>query len=437
MKIFLLSSLIMFLTLLISSCKKDNPPVAPPVIPPAARITVTSENVSCTEVWLKLTLENFTLPVDVQLNKDGMSLVQVNNLSRNDTVIYVDSLLPGKIYNITAIVNNTEQTDSSDLLEIVTLDTTTNNFAWQTWIFGEHSSSILNDVAIIDENNIWAVGEIYLLDSTGVPNPDAYNAAHWDGSRWELKRIKTNACGGVVYPPIKAIFVFSSDNILFAHIDGSISHYNGTEFTNDCSLITQLNGSANKVWGVSRNDYYVVSSNGFIAHYKNRLWSRIESRTDVNINDIWGNTDNSGEQLILCAASNFGTNDQKKLLRINNNSVDTLSWTPQRTLYTLWFNSGDKIYAGGSGVFNNAGDIWKEEKSLPHNFTFRIRGNDYNDIYATGGFGYFAHFNGYSWQVLSSIALQGGDYESLSTSGNTTCVVGYEGAKAVVTIITK
>ena len=25
--------------------------------------------------------------------------------------------------------------------------------------------------------------------------------------------------------------------------------FNGIDFTNDCSLITQLNGSANKIWG--------------------------------------------------------------------------------------------------------------------------------------------------------------------------------------------
>ena len=54
-------------------------------------------------------------------------------------------------------------------------DTTSHNFTWQTWTFGEHSSSVLYDVVIIDENNIWAVGEIYLSDSLGQPDPHAYN----------------------------------------------------------------------------------------------------------------------------------------------------------------------------------------------------------------------------------------------------------------------
>ena len=68
-------------------------------------------------------------------------------------------------------------------------DTTSHNFTFQTWSFGQHSSNILYDVAIIDENNIWAVGEIYLNDSLGQTDPQAYNAIHWNGVQWEFKRI--------------------------------------------------------------------------------------------------------------------------------------------------------------------------------------------------------------------------------------------------------
>ena len=44
-------------------------------------------------------------------------------------------------------------------------------------------------IANIDENNIWAVGEIYMLDSLGNHDPHAYNAVHWDGLNWEMLRI--------------------------------------------------------------------------------------------------------------------------------------------------------------------------------------------------------------------------------------------------------
>ncbi|NIR94991.1 MAG: hypothetical protein GWO08_15440, partial [Gammaproteobacteria bacterium] len=103
-----------------------------------------------------------------------------------------------------------------------------------------------------------------------------------------------NACGGVVYPPIEAIFAFSANDVLFAHIDGSITHYDGNNFTNDCSLITQLNGSVNKIWGTASNDIYVVGPDGLIAHYNGQDWQRIESGTDVDLMDVWGSPDTGG-----------------------------------------------------------------------------------------------------------------------------------------------
>jgi len=60
-------------------------------------------------------------------------------------------------------------------------DTTSHNFTFQTFTFGEHSSSVLYDVAIVNDSSIWAVGEIYLNDSLGQPDPIAYNSTHWDG----------------------------------------------------------------------------------------------------------------------------------------------------------------------------------------------------------------------------------------------------------------
>ncbi len=46
-------------------------------------------------------------------------------------------------------------------------DTTSHNYAWQTFILGDGNSSVLYDAAIIYDTLIYAVGEIYLKDSTG------------------------------------------------------------------------------------------------------------------------------------------------------------------------------------------------------------------------------------------------------------------------------
>ena len=298
--------------------------------------------------------------------------------------------------------NTTEPTDTDGV------DTTSHNFTFQTWTFGEHSSSTLYDVAILDENNIWAVGEIYLNDSLGQPDPNAHNAAYWNGHDWELKMIKTNACGGVTYPPIKAIIAFSEDDILFAHIDGSITHYDGIDFTNDCSLITQLNDSANKIWGISKNDYYIVSGNGFIAHYNGQSWMRIESGTELNIYDIYGQKKTNGEFEIICVAADVAVSTKKNIFKIINNTVQDLPTAGiPSSLKGIWFKPGKKYYVVGSGMFTktdiNSSNGWLAIwQGLTESYTGSIDGNDLNDIVVCGSYGEMLHYNGNNWKSFKS-----------------------------------
>ncbi len=160
------------------SCKKDNP------IPPGdqPKINLTLADTSCTEVWLRLTTKNVNPPAEVTLKQDD-SVTHSINLNSADTLLYVDSLLPNHTYKFQSVIKSISK--SSNSLTVTTMDTISHDYTWQMFSFGDPAagSSELNDVAIIDENNIWAVGEIYLLDSTGVPDPNAYNAVHWDGSQ--------------------------------------------------------------------------------------------------------------------------------------------------------------------------------------------------------------------------------------------------------------
>ena len=425
---------ILFTSLALLSCGTTDPQIPVEAKP---TLTLAPEDTSCTEVWVRLTTNDLTLPAELtlkQYNPTGDSISQILLLNTQDTLLYIDSLLPNQTYKLQ--VSSVKYQVESKKLSITTMDTTSHNFTFTTWTFGEHSSSILNDVAIINENDIWAVGEIYMNDSLGNPDLKAYNAVHWNGTNWELKRIMfytfcPQGSGEGSYPA-QSIFAIDDQDVLIS--SGSQIAYlsNGVQIKKECVSV-----SVNKIWSISVNDIYSVGFGGEIARYNGINWTNLESGTSLDINDIWGYSNNISEPFILCAASNFGTNDQKKLLRIQNTIVDTMNWSPQRDLFTVWFKSKYKIYAGGSGVFVNSGKGWKEEKNLPHNFTFRIRGNNYNDLYATGGLGYFAHFNGYSWQTLNEISLQGGDYKGLTTKGKTCCVVGFVGAQAVISLTNK
>ena len=301
-------------------------------------------------------------------------------------------------------------------------------------------------MAIVNENDIWAVGEIYLNDSTGNPDPNTYNTVHWDGNKWKLIRIKSNACGGVVYPPIEAIFAFSSNDILFAHIDGSISHYDGTDFTNDCSLITQLNGSANKIWGWSKNDFYVVSGNGFIAHNQNGQWSKIESGTSLQFLDIYGAADTKTgiPQILAVCTQNYPPG--KGIFSINGNTATEIlsnfnfpGYTIPPELFGVWFVPNRHYYIVGDGIYekhNLSESTWQNGPlDITRYATTEIRGNGLNDIFVVGAFGECLHWNGTGWRSYrSQTGLVNGSYTSVSVKGDLVVAVGGNNASAIILV---
>ncbi len=434
-------SLILVFLLFATSCGTTEPPPPPPD-ETKPTLTLELDDVSCTEAWLQLTTKDLELPAELtlkQYNPTGDSVAQVFNLSSLDTILYIDSLLPNQAYNYQAVLN-TDTTIKSEKVTAQTLEPTSHNFTWQTWEFGQHSSSVLYDVAIIDENNIWAVGAIYMNDSLGNPDPNAYNAVHWDGNEWSLKRIYTfSTCNAVDYAPLKAIWAFS-DTSLVVTSGGSIGWYNGITNRPDCSIRPLLTGAINKIWGSSSNDLYVVGNDGNIAHFTStqfvNTWTKIESGTTSNINDIWGEVDQvTGERKILCAVSNISGGGEQKIIQINSdNTIDTLKWSMNRRIQSIWFKGKHIIYTSGGGVFfQSEKDKWIEQTELPLYYTDKIRGTDYNDAITVGAFGFAAHYNGISWQVLNGIPAAD-VLGSISIKNNLIATTGFYNSKAIIII---
>jgi len=416
-----------------------------------ANLNLTIEDASCIEVWLKLEVNNPALKIenladrrnDVIIYRDNVEIKRINNILSNDTIIFDEGLLPNKEYTYQAkkIISEKEHIASEEI-KAQTMDTTSHNFTWETFTFGDPGagSSHLSDVAIIDQNNIWAVGEIYMNDSLGNPDPHAYNAVHWDGKNWELKRIYTHSsCNPVDYAPLKAIWAFSDSNIVITG-GGSIDWFNGKVNKADCNIRPLLTGSINKLWAISSNDLYAVGNNGNIAHYQNGRWSKIESGTTLNINDIWGDyNEKTGEWEILAVASNVLESRDKEFLQINNQSVKNLSTEPiDGTLNTLWFISNKKYFVGGGGIYKKKllnDSLWNNDKfEITRYYTYRISGIEINDIVASGGFGELLHFNGFSWHSYIDKTMIQGNYYGLAFQGNIIITVGINNPQAVITI---
>jgi hypothetical protein len=173
--------ILLTIVLTIHSCKDD--PITPPKA--EAKLGLSVDDVSCTEAWLSVKIENLSLPLDIELMNDSLILKTFYSINSPDTVLYIDSLLPNKQYNFQ--LTNLSSGVKSNIASAVTLDTTSHNFTWQSWTFGDIGSSTFFDVAIINENNIWAVGEIMIAD-TSQNGYTTYNAAHWNGTEWSLHR---------------------------------------------------------------------------------------------------------------------------------------------------------------------------------------------------------------------------------------------------------
>ncbi len=434
MKTSLLVFFAVLLTFVLHSCKKDN------LIPPEQQpqLSLTLEDVSCTEVWLKLTTANISLPVNVEILKDD-NPVRTITLTSADSILYIDSLLPNKTYSFTSIIQSNTQSIKHSI-SLATLDTTSHDFTWQSWTFGgDAGGCVLYDVAIIDDNDIWAVGEIYLLDTLGQPDPLPYNAVHWDGIEWKLNRIPYYYQGQPYYHPIKSIFAFSINDVWFC--GNGVVHWNGSQFI-PISVPANVWGSyqMNKLWGTSSNDLYAVGNNGSIAHYNGHSWTKIESGTNLNINDIYGAyNERTSQYEILAPASNVLQSLDRDLLSINGYSVTHLLTEPiNGTISTSWFIP-DRIYLiGGDGIFkksNFADSLWEiKHRGITIYYTYCIRGTSINNIALIGAYGDVLHFNGYDFKSFISQTRINGNLYSVDIKNNIIAAVGVDNIKAVITI---
>lgn len=317
-------------------------------------------------------------------------------------------------------------------------DTTSHEFVWDKFTFGgANGSSRLRDVFVINENEVWAVGEIHTEETDRFDSlgnwVDPYNVVHWDGDQWKLERFYTTRNGNKsIILPIRGIWVFGPNNIWLAA--GSIYHWDGK--TAELTYQRDLNSleTVESIWCASARDIYGVGNQGLIVHYDSASWQKLESGTNLDIQDVWGIVDaKTQEKIILCAASDKYHSSEMKIIRIlPQNVVGEFDWTPQRKVHSLWFREPTRIYACGSGFFMYENDQWQQDETLPTIFKNRIRANHRNDLFLAGDFGLLTHYNGKSWRVYDSLGLPQGNYEGLAVKDDLVVAVGWNGDRAVV-----
>ena len=416
MRTLIFSSFVLIL-LSLNFCRKD------PSSLNDYTIELTAESVECTDAWLSLKADNIKDGINLLVKRDTVTIYN-SRFNKTDTLLHDSGLTPNTEYDYSAyFLNNNVQTGEIGLT-VTTMDTTGHNFTWQVYDFGGGSSSILNDIAIIDENDIWAVGSISTAEGR-------YNAVHWDGAKWELTKVPYIYQNQQYVHPLN--FCFHLDNQVYFGGNGMVI-WTGYEFKN-LEISSDLWGpnEINKMWGISIQNLNIVGNNGSIARYNGQEWTKIESGTELDIQDIWGSwNESTGEYEILCVASNYGERESQ-LLGIEDGLVKHLDLKGLTySLDGIWFKSGKKYFiGGGSGIKINNVNIkdnpWIIYSHDPINYfyIFDIAANDINDVIAVGGHGGIMHYNGTSWKNYIDETAFYGNLTGVDMKGDLIAAAGY------------
>jgi hypothetical protein len=306
-------------------------------------------------------------------------------------------------------------------------DTTSHDFTWTTYDFGEGNPSILWDVAIINDSLAYAVGEIYLKDSLGQNDPILYNLARWNGSTWKISRVYYTYQGSQFISALRAVYEYSATDFWVGSTEPM--RWNGSVWQQFDLTSSTFNGYIDKIWGTSSQDVYIVGTHGSIAHYDGSNWQKVESETTTDLQDVWGSSD--GNTLWACGYTPDGFHSV--LLKCENGQWRTL-WTRDGTVFSAPFGdvvgsvwrSSFTYVTTGSGIYRLDNDTTsiKAMGGYPGYFV-RMRGNADNDIVAVGLVSVIWHYNGSGWkQIQAGSANQ--FFESCHMKGGTIIAVGYD-----------
>ncbi|MBI9112947.1 hypothetical protein [Maridesulfovibrio ferrireducens] len=185
------------------------------------------------------------------------------------------------------------------------------------------------------------------------------------------------------------------------------------------------------VWGSSSDDVYITSDGGKIRHYDGKGWSTPEDAPQYNITSVWGNSATDvyfsewsgvshfngetwarikiGKDLALRAikthpsGSAWVCGDNGKLFTLKDGMWSEIITAVNNDLFAIWPVDKDTVF-----VVGDHGTILKVEGTecvkMKSNATGHLRdvwGTSDKNMYATGGWDKFFHYNGTSWNKVS------------------------------------
>jgi hypothetical protein len=396
---------------------------------------LTVDDISCTEGWLNLSIPPGMLPAQVLLLQDNQTVMSITVVSA-DTLLYIPSLTHSKVYVFQASITPPNNSAIfSNVTNLTTLSPTGNSFSWTKHYLGSTNInySYVNDIAIISENDIWAVG-LFVLPDTNLAGYSNYNAAHWDGTGWEYKKLWFEAPGNYQsVPAITGILAFSHDNLFM------MSEW-GTTFYDGKNQSKTENGPywTTTIWGSDSNNIYAGGYSGKIYHYNGTVWTLIETGTNLYVNNIYGDYNKrtkSYEIVAVCAEYSLGFTS--KIFKIEGEKATEISMQGiSDWVLRGWLYPGKKIFVVGDGLYvkNMKDSEWSKDQDPSLITIYCIKGTRLNDIFAGSTYDRLFHFNGVEWEKLLP-EFPNSSYGKIKIKNDIVVAAGSHGNQGVVTIL--
>ena len=382
-----------------------------------------AEDVGVKEAWIRLRYPATGIYKKIRLYRDTTMIFE--GIPTIDTTLY-DSLLTPNTRYLYYLMGKSEKSDFKKIKEIsvTTLDTTSHNITWQVFDLYSGESGRINDVAIINENDIWIAGEYNPTNHSGF----VIGALHWTGHGWARVQVPFQWCPytTIIYPPISCVKVNEKGTPYFLW-GRSITHYVNNEFYYDCSLYNILPYATTAMFMFSDDEIYVGGYYGEFAYYKNNLWNYIQTPVQTDCIDVWGiKCPRTNKKEVLVVYFNLFHADSARIYKLKDNQLKIINHKGlPRSFGSVWTPNGKRWYIGGGGLYYN-NNLKKGWKFMPGsdcvNFAYKVRGNDLNDIFVAGYDGKIAHWNGNSWRTYLDLQAK---FLSLDVKGDIIVAGGY------------
>jgi len=296
--------------------------------------------------------------------------------------------------------------------------------------------STLHNVTIVNDTLAYAVGAIYMTDSTGQPDFQPYALAIWQNGAWRIQKVPFTWQGQQVFVEIYTIVAFAPGE---AWMD--LVHWSGGAFTSSNADVG-ASGYMRAAWGSSPNHFYFVGDGGAIEMYDNGSWQHIHANTSLNFHDIYG-----ADGKILAVASDPFTSLDRAVFEINGAQATPIPTDPiSLPLFGIWFaHTGDlgvglvpqeKLFTVGGGIYEKGptDSQWNLNPMDSSLATFDgIRGNSINDYFVVGAT--IKHYNGRSWRDFTDeLGVNHGGLWSIAMKGDLVVMVGNDAGYAVVAV---